>query len=390
MYRQLFMPALLLFIIVFSLVAGDMLPLAVKSLCYSFSTTLKSMLGFILPLLVFSFVFSSLLQLRQQAVRFVLMLVPMVCLSNFLSTHIAYYLGNPFLKQMSFHALGQAAVVEPLAPLWSLDLPTLLSNDKALIGACVCACFFILRTPQQGEKIAAQLLRLSYFILNRCFIPVLPLFILGFMLKLQHDQVLVALCRDYAAILGLIFFLAFGYLVTVYMLLARGNVAQFRRYIQAMLAPAVAAFSTMSSAAAMPLSMLAAEKNCNNPAIARSVVPATVNIHLVGDCFAIPLFALALLLSFGQELPSAMTYSLFALSFVANKFAVAAVPGGGILVMLPILEAHFGFTPEMLSLITALYIMFDPVITTANVLGNGAFAIAFESAHGKRGTAVLT
>jgi Na+/H+-dicarboxylate symporter len=28
----------------------------------------------------------------------------------------------------------------------------------------------------------------------------------------------------------------------------------------------------------------------------------------------------------------------------------------------------------MLSLITALYILFDPVITCANVLGNGAFA----------------
>ncbi len=28
----------------------------------------------------------------------------------------------------------------------------------------------------------------------------------------------------------------------------------------------------------------------------------------------------------------------------------------------------------MLSLITALYILFDPFITSANVLGNGAFA----------------
>ncbi len=28
----------------------------------------------------------------------------------------------------------------------------------------------------------------------------------------------------------------------------------------------------------------------------------------------------------------------------------------------------------MMSLITALYILFDPVITMANILGNGAFA----------------
>jgi Na+/H+-dicarboxylate symporter len=53
---------------------------------------------------------------------------------------------------------------------------------------------------------------------------------------------------------------------------------------------------------------------------------------------------------------------------------VAAIPGGGIVVMLPILESCLGFNSEMLSLITALYILFDPVITSANVLGNGMFA----------------
>jgi len=42
--------------------------------------------------------------------------------------------------------------------------------------------------------------------------------------------------------------------------------------------------------------------------------------------------------------------------------------------MLPILESYLGFNADMLSLITALYILFDPAITCANVLGNGAFA----------------
>nr|WP_269077747.1 cation:dicarboxylase symporter family transporter [Rickettsia felis] len=55
------------------------------------------------------------------------------------------------------------------------------------------------------------------------------------------------------------------------------------------------------------------------------------------------------------------------------KFSVAAIPGGGIIVMLPILEQYLGFNTNMMSLITALYILFDPVITCANVLGNSAF-----------------
>ena len=44
----------------------------------------------------------------------------------------------------------------------------------------------------------------------------------------------------------------------------------------------------------------------------------------------------------------------------------------------PVLEQHFGFSTEMLSMITAMYIIFDPVITGVNVAGNNAFAILFD------------
>jgi Na+/H+-dicarboxylate symporter len=141
-----------------------------------------------------------------------------------------------------------------------------------------------------------------------------------------------------------------------------------------MLPAAISGFSTMSSAASMPLTIIGAENNAKNKDLVRSVIPATVNIHLIGDCFAIPILAYAVLKSFGMAEPSLLNYLTFSLYFVIAKFSVAAIPGGGILVMLPILEAYLGFSAEMMSLITALYVLFDPVITCANVLGNGAFA----------------
>lgn len=141
-----------------------------------------------------------------------------------------------------------------------------------------------------------------------------------------------------------------------------------------MLPAAISGFSTMSSAASMPLTIIGVENNAKNKDVALSVVPATVNIHLVGDCFAIPIFAYAVLKSFGMAEPSLFNYLIFTFYFVLAKFSVAAIPGGGIIVMLPILEGYLGFNGEMMSLITALYILFDPVITCANVFGNGAFA----------------
>lgn len=142
-----------------------------------------------------------------------------------------------------------------------------------------------------------------------------------------------------------------------------------------MLPAAITGFCTMSSATAMPLTLIGVEKNAHNPDLARSIVPATVNVHLIGDCFAIPIFAYAILKNFGFAEPSLISYLIFAGYFVFAKFSVAAIPGGGVLVMLPILETNLGFNSEMLSLITALYVLFDPIITCANVFGNGGFAL---------------
>ena len=47
--------------------------------------------------------------------------------------------------------------------------------------------------------------------------------------------------------------------------------------------------------------------------------------------------------------------------------------------MLPIMQDYLHMSPEMLGIVTALYILFDPVITTCNVLGNGALAIMFNN-----------
>jgi Na+/H+-dicarboxylate symporter len=179
-------------------------------------------------------------------------------------------------------------------------------------------------------------------------------------------------------IFGLTACSVFSYIGIIYFLASRRHGISFLQSIKNMMPAAIAGFGSMSSAAAMPLTLLGTEKNSPHSNIARSVIPITVNVHLIGDCFAIPIFAFAVMKSFGVMEPAFMSYLLFACYFVLAKFSVAAVPGGGIIVMLPILEHYLGFDPMMLSLITALYILFDPIITCANVLGNGSFAMLLD------------
>jgi Na+/H+-dicarboxylate symporter len=138
------------------------------------------------------------------------------------------------------------------------------------------------------------------------------------------------------------------------------------------------AFGSMSSVSALPLSIKAAEKNLEDKENAGIIVPSVVNIHLVGDCFFIPMIALITMTSFGVKFPSIGEYIAFALHFVMAKFAVAAVPAGGVIVMIPIMQNCLGLTVEMTALITAIYVLFDPLITTCNVFGNASMAIVFD------------
>ena len=57
------------------------------------------------------------------------------------------------------------------------------------------------------------------------------------------------------------------------------------------------------------------------------------------------------------------------------QFAIPGVPCGSILVMIPLFETYFGFTTEMSAFITAIFILFDPIVTAGNVLGNSALVI---------------
>ncbi|MEI6791477.1 MAG: cation:dicarboxylase symporter family transporter, partial [Myxococcaceae bacterium] len=330
-------PLLLLAVLFFSLFFGGWVPVAWKSVAYGISLTIKEVLIFVLPVLIFSFVFSSMVNLGKRAMQFVLLVIPLVCLSNFTSTWLAYFSGSFLIpNNIAISDLLQSNASLP-AP-WAFKLPQLISNDMALLFGFTLGLISAFAFPDRAGTWSLRLVSISHAVLNRFFVPIMPIFILGFTLKLAHDQILSVLLQNYLAIFLIIFCSVFGYILFAYGLLSGFRFQVWRESLRNMWPAALAGFSTMSSAAAMPLTLLAAEKNTERPEISGPVIPATVNIHLVGDCFAIPIFALAILLSFGSALPDFSTYAIFVLYFVLAKFAVAAVPGGGILVMLPVLE----------------------------------------------------
>ncbi len=376
------MPFVLIAVVLAVVFLDPFISLTLKQTLYALSLTIKEIIVALLPFIIFGLLFKASVTLASGATRIIGLILVLVCISNFVSTFLSHSVGS-WIYHFDLSMI-KPKEFQGLQPLWTLTLPKLIPNAGAMFAGIILGILASIFCPQPAQKIA---LKIDKWVggLLKSFVYLIPFFVTGFVINLQYDGVVATIAKDYTSIVGVIALACFSYIFLVYFLLSSGKIKTFANCIKNMLPAAISGFSTMSSAASMPLTIIGVENSVKNKDLSRSVVPATVNIHLVGDCFAIPIFAYAVLKSFGMNEPSLLSYLTFSLYFVMAKFSVAAIPGGGILVMLPILESHLGFNAEMMSMITALYVLFDPVITCANVFGNGAFAKLIDNIAAKIG-----
>jgi Na+/H+-dicarboxylate symporter len=269
-------------------------------------------------------------------------------------------------------------VVQKLEHLWSFEWGSLISNDKVMLAALVLGiggAFFApdmaLRFSEKLDRFVARILALLMWII--------PLFVAGFVFKLQYEGVMGIIIKDYSLVFAAISVAQFAYLFGAYWLLAKGSFTKAMRLIGNMLPASMSGFSTMSSAASLPLMIHGVEKNTKHKQLSRIIVPPLVNIHMVGECFTDVILAYAVLKTYGAPDPTLMSYAIFSVYFFLARFSVAAVPGGGIVIVSPLLVKYFGFNDDMVALITTLYMLFDPMSTFGNILGDGAMAQAIDS-----------
>ena len=374
------MPVILGIIILSVIFFGENIPADFQQTLYAISLAAKSIIVFLLPVIIFCLLFRSTVNLAKDATRMILLVVIGVCCSNFISTFLSRYVGMWIYNFDMSLAMPQEN--SNLLPSWEFNLPSIIPNNQAMFAAIISGIILTKFNMSLALKISRQFENVTSIIL-KVFSFLIPLFVTGFIIKLQFEGTIHVLIKDYTKVFIIALLAQIAYLSLVYLAVSRFDIKIFAKNIRNMLPAAILGFSTMSSAASMPLTILGVENSARNKSFIGSIIPLTVNIHLIGDCLAIPIFAFAVLKNYDMPTPEFASYLIFTLYFVLAKFSVAAVPGGGIIVMLPILNAHLGFNSEMMSLITALYILFDPMITCVNVLGNGAFALGLDQLTGR-------
>ena len=336
-----------------------------------------------IPFIIFNSVFFAFKNMLKGAFVFATLLIVSIIFSNALSVSIAGSVS--YLYSSINHQLYGSISQNPddLIPLVDFHIPRPVTNNIALLLGFVLGMVASIRSMPAITNSANFIKNYSDFFLQKLFLPMLPIFVFGFIIKLIHDNVLEKIISYNST--GVLIMLAtlFGYLFTLYTFAVLITKKPFFFFGKNIISPGITAFTTMSSAAALPFSLKATELNLKNKEIGNAVMPVSVNIHMIGDSICSPMLSLILLSAFNMPLPSFDQYLVFIFFFVITKFSGAGVPGGSILVMIPILEKYMGFNVEMIGIITVFYMLIDPLTSLGNVLGNNIFVILFEQIYNK-------
>ena len=142
------------------------------------------------------------------------------------------------------------------------------------------------------------------------------------------------------------------------------------------------AFSTSSSAAALPVTMECAEENLGvKKEVASFVLPLGATINLDGTAMYQSIAAVFIAQALGMELDFAAQLTIVLTALLAS-IGAAPVPGAGVIMLVIILEA-IGVPSEGIALILGVDRILDMLRTTANVTGDATVALLINATEAK-------
>lgn len=356
---------------------GEFIPEPVQSFFYAISLILQSCLLFILPFIIIFSVLSCLLSFRSQkskGISFLLSLLVAVCISNSFAIYAAYGVKLINIIHTEIIPIHNLTLAYQLKPCFIFNLPHFISNEFAVIIGFLAWAFLTLLSSDFVHKFSVFSQKCIFYF-GEYFNVVLPIFVTGFLFKLKFEGMLIPSITYYIPLFVTIICSCLLYLFLLLIITSKFKLSEFYKYLKNISPVILIGLATASSVACLPETLRSAKKNTGNSEISEITIMSTVNIHTVGDCLITILIALTILESYGAPDISFEQYNYFFPYFLLVQFIMAGIPGGGILILLPVFESHFGFTREMSALFSALYILMDPLITVVNLVGNSTLVI---------------
>lgn len=371
------LPVQLVACLLFGIFFGTHIPFDVANVLYTISCAIKDILMYALPFIIFTYLWAALAAFGNKGIILIAITFCLIVVANAMSLLAAYGIGSLILPSIVDSTITRIAVEKSLSVhcLWEMPAWQYIKPVHGMFGGIILGIFTMLLKSHKLNLLSIRMRERATTFLKKGFIPFLPLYVLGFVVKLSRDGQLSGLMHGYAHTFILSCIVIVAYLVFWYYVGSYFNVQKLISSIREMLPAGITGLTTMSSSATMPVTLDATEKNIKDREFADFIIPTSVNSHLPGDGISITLTAMALLLMSGHALPTWSVFFLYMIHYCLVKFSAAGVPGGGVIVILPVVRDYLGLDETSTTLLATIYVLQDPILTSANVMGNGAFAM---------------
>ncbi|ANN64108.1 dicarboxylate/amino acid:cation symporter [Brachyspira hyodysenteriae] len=365
--------------IILGILVGMFLPAPVVRIFVTISSIFSLFLNFIIPLMIVAFIGYGIANLTEGATKLIGITVVISYGSTLLAGSIAFLVAsNLFPTLLGASALSSVKIESGLDSYFTIPLKPLFDVTSAVVFAFILGIgITMLRPKKQGEElfsIVRDSEEVIQAILKNIIIPILPLHILGTFANLAYAGSIQHILIIFGKVFAVVITLHILYITALFII--SGVIAKKSpiMLIKNQIPPYFTAVGTQSSAATIPVSLIAAERNGVSEQIRKFVIPLCATIHLAGSMITLTCCSTAVILILGQN-PTYSSILPFILMLGIAMVAAPGAPGGAVMSALPFFYM-IGITGEELQgLMIALYLTQDSFGTAANVSGDNAIAV---------------
>ncbi len=357
---------------------ADILSTPIHQLFYTISLLIKELLIWLMPLTIGVFIANSISSFKQKVINFILLLFIFETISNFSCVWYSFFTANLIADIVP--PLQSLTLQTEFNPLWHFPLirPEWWSSDKGVLFGLIIGCTISFQPESSLHFIIKKLYKIIEFILTRIFARFIPIFILGFAAHMYQLKILGHIIENYIFLLSWILFSLTFYTYFLFFLGSSWSFSRTLHDIHNLLPAGLIALTSGCSLSTIPWTISGTSKNLQDKSLAEIIIPATTNTQQIGDCIINAFLCFVIYKNFNGQNPDLLLWLNFSIIFTLARFITAAVLGGAIFIMIPIYENYLYFNAEMTAIILALNVILNPIVTSFNVIANGALCKLYE------------
>ncbi len=332
------------------------------------------LLAFTVPLIILFFVTSGIGSMHKGSGRLLGVTVTISYLSTIGAGFLAYGASALVIPEVLPAIATISTEVSEITPWFQITVSPVMDVMTALVLAFVfglgissTGASSLLKATEQGKIIIEMLLA-------NIIIPLLPFYIACVFADMGASGTVFHTMKAFIWVLGLAIVLHWTWLLILFSTTGALVAKNPLTMLHTMLPSYMAALGTLSSAAAIPVTIECTNRLGVNRHVTDFTVPLCANIHLSGSVTTLTVCTIAVYMLGGGGIPQPAQFIPFLLTLGIAMVAAPGIPGGGVMTALGLLTSMMGFDDSGLALMIALYLAQDSFGTACNVAGDGAIS----------------